>query len=73
MMRGLYDPLLKWPFNQRVVMTLVNQSGGKHVSDYFCPDIRSSSFQQPINRYALGIPTYIYKVFAQLLFGWLEG
>lgn len=48
-MRGLYDALLRWPFRQRVTMTLLNQSGSRHVSDTFRPDTRSS-FQRPVNR-----------------------
>ena len=54
-MRGLYDALLRWPFRQRVTMTLLNQSGGRHASDTFRPDVRSSSFQRPINRYIADI------------------
>lgn len=49
-MRGLYDALLRWPFRQRVTMTLLNQTGSRHVSDTFRPDVRSSSFQRPMNR-----------------------
>ena len=46
-MRGLYDAVLRWPFRQRVTMTLLNQSGGEHALDTFSPDVRSPSFQQP--------------------------
>ena len=52
-MKGLYDALLRWPFRQRVTMTLLNQSGRRHVSDTFRPDMRLSSFQRPVNRYIL--------------------
>lgn len=61
-MRGLYDALLRWPFRQRVTMTLLNQSGSRHVSDTFRPDVRSSSFQRPVNRdmnIASGCPRFI--------------
>ena len=49
-MRGLYDALLRWPFRQRVTMTLLNQSGSRHVSDTFHPNVRSPSFLRPVNR-----------------------
>ena len=46
-MRGPFDGLLQWPFKQKVTLTLLNQSGKKHVSDSFRPDPNSSSFQRP--------------------------
>ena len=49
-MRGLYDALLRWPFRQRVTMTLLNQSGGRHALDSFRPDSQSPSYQQPMDR-----------------------
>ena len=30
-MRGPYDALLPWPFRQKVTLTLLNQTGKKHV------------------------------------------
>ena len=46
-MRGPYDPLLPWPFRQKVTLTQLNQAGKKHVTDHFRPDPHSSSFQRP--------------------------
>ena len=49
-MRGLYDALLRWPFRQRVTMTLLNQDGREHVSNTLCPDqLYVSSFLRPRN------------------------
>jgi len=46
--RGEYDSILKWPFQQKVTMCLLDQSTGKcHISDTFRPDPTSSSFKQP--------------------------
>ena len=49
-MRGPYDALLPWPFRQKVTLTLLNQTGKKHVTDHFHPDPHSSSFQHPRKR-----------------------
>ncbi|XP_020896332.1 TNF receptor-associated factor 3 isoform X1 [Exaiptasia diaphana] len=46
-MRGEYDPLLKWPFRQKVTMMLLDQDNEEHVIDAFRPDPSSSSFQKP--------------------------
>ena len=48
-MRGPYDALLRWPFQQCVTMTLLNQSGGQHASSTFHPDVKVPSFQRPLN------------------------
>ena len=62
-MRGPYDPLLPWPFRQKVTLTLLNQTGKKHVTDHFRPDPHSSSFQRPGNKremnIASGCPMFI--------------
>ena len=61
-MRGPFDGLLQWPFKQKVTLTLLNQSGKKHVSDSFRPDPNSSSFQRPGRRemnIASGCPMFI--------------
>ncbi|XP_033106145.1 TNF receptor-associated factor 3-like [Anneissia japonica] len=47
-MKGDYDALLKWPFDQKVTMLLLDQDDGKlTLSDSFKPDTRSSSFKRP--------------------------
>lgn len=48
-MKGPYDALLQWPFQQRVTMTLLNQSKGQNVSETFHPNMRSPSFQRPLD------------------------
>ena len=61
-MRGPYDALLPWPFRQKVTLTLLNQTGKKHVTDHFRPDPHSSSFQRPGKRemnVASGCPMFI--------------
>nr|CAH04636.1 tumour necrosis receptor-associated factor [Suberites domuncula] len=46
-MKGEFDNLLKWPFEHKVSMILVDQSHRKHVVQTFKPTPESSSFQQP--------------------------
>ncbi|XP_033121984.1 TNF receptor-associated factor 3-like [Anneissia japonica] len=47
-MKGDYDALLKWPFDQKVTILLLDQDDGKlTLSDSFKPDPRSSSFKRP--------------------------
>lgn len=61
MMRGPYDALLPWPFQQKVTLLLLNQNGKNNVVDQFRPDTLSSSFQRPIHRemnIASGCPTF---------------
>ena len=49
LMRGEYDPLLPWPFRQRVTLTVLDQSGNrKHITDTFRPDPTSTSFRKPV-------------------------
>ena len=47
LMKGEYDPLLKWPFDYKVSMILVDQNCRKHLVQTFKPTPESSSFQRP--------------------------
>ena len=47
LMKGEYDPLLKWPFDYKVSMILVDQNRRKHLVQTFKPTPESSSFQRP--------------------------
>nr|XP_034957234.1 TNF receptor-associated factor 2-like [Zootoca vivipara] len=47
LMKGPNDALLKWPFNQKVTLMLLDQDHREHVIDAFRPDVASSSFQRP--------------------------
>ena len=60
-MKGEYDALLPWPFQQRVTFTLIDQEHHRHVSDTFQPDPSSSSFHRPINdmNVASGCPLFV--------------
>lgn len=61
-MKGEYDPLLKWPFRQRVSLMILDQTNsGRHIVDTFRPDPSSSSFQQPRTNMnvASGCPLFI--------------
>ena len=61
-MKGPFDALLPWPFKQKVTLTIINQSGKKHVTDTFRPDPQSSSFQRPSVKemnVASGCPIFI--------------
>ncbi|XP_030647298.1 TNF receptor-associated factor 2 [Chanos chanos] len=59
-MRGHSDALLKWPFNQKVTLMLLDQSSREHIIDAFRPDISSSSFQRPVSdmNIASGCPLF---------------
>ena len=46
-MRGEYDALLSWPFQQKITMKLLDQERISHVTETFRPDPNSSSFQRP--------------------------
>lgn len=46
-MRGEYDQLLKWPFESKVSLILVDQNLRQHVVQTFKPSPDSSSFQKP--------------------------
>ena len=47
-MNGENDALLPWPFQQRVTLTLIDQSSAQNaISETFSPDASSSSFQRP--------------------------
>lgn len=60
-MKGNIDPLLKWPYSQRVTFCMINQNGGEHVIDSFRPDPQSSSFKKPTSdmNIASGCPLFI--------------
>ncbi|XP_037536689.1 TNF receptor-associated factor 2 [Nematolebias whitei] len=59
-MRGHSDALLKWPFNQKVTLMLLDQNNREHIIDAFRPDITSSSFQRPVSdmNIASGCPLF---------------
>ena len=54
-MKGEFDALLKWPFQQRVTITLLDQSTLKdHISLTFKPDSQSTAFQKPASEMNVG-------------------
>ncbi|XP_060613294.2 TNF receptor-associated factor 2 isoform X2 [Anolis sagrei] len=59
-MRGPCDALLRWPFNQKVTLMLLDQNHREHVIDAFRPDVSSSSFQRPVSdmNIASGCPLF---------------
>ncbi|KAJ3604512.1 hypothetical protein NHX12_029252 [Muraenolepis orangiensis] len=59
-MRGHSDALVKWPFNQKVTLMLLDQNNREHIIDAFRPDISSSSFQRPVSdmNIASGCPLF---------------
>ncbi|CAF3031230.1 unnamed protein product [Rotaria sp. Silwood2] len=61
LMRSSNDPILKFPFNHKIIFCLYDQtSTQRHIIDSFRPDIRSSSFQRPRSdmNIASGIPKF---------------
>ena len=60
-MRSKQDPLLVWPFKQKVTLMLLDQGpAGEHVVDAFRPDPNSSSFKRPVSEMnvASGCPLF---------------
>ncbi|XP_035293559.1 TNF receptor-associated factor 2 isoform X2 [Cricetulus griseus] len=59
-MKGPNDALLRWPFNQKVTLMLLDQNNREHVIDAFRPDVTSSSFQRPLSdmNIASGCPLF---------------
>ncbi|XP_012691449.2 TNF receptor-associated factor 5 isoform X2 [Clupea harengus] len=48
LMRGDFDSLLPWPFHQPVVLSVLDQSGGRnHLTMGFTPDPDNDSFYRP--------------------------
>lgn len=47
LMKGEFDPLLKWPFEYKVSLILVDQNHRKHIVQTFKPTVDSNSFQRP--------------------------
>ena len=60
LMKGEHDAHLRWPFNQRVSLTLLDQTRRKHITQRFNPKPKSSSFQQPSSdmNVASGFPRF---------------
>ncbi|XP_038642144.1 TNF receptor-associated factor 3-like isoform X2 [Scyliorhinus canicula] len=61
-MHGEYDPLLPWPFRQKVTLALLDQGPSKkHVTDLFKPDPDSTSFRKPHTdmNIASGCPLFV--------------
>nr|CAB3267208.1 TNF receptor-associated factor 3 [Phallusia mammillata] len=61
-MKGDYDPLLPWPFRQKVTLLLLDQGPDrKHLTDTFRPDPSSSSFKRPNSdmNIASGCPLFV--------------
>ena len=61
LMRGEYDPLLKWPFESKVSLILVDQNLHQHIVQTFKPSSESSSFQKPRSdmNVASGCPQFV--------------
>lgn len=61
-MKGEYDALLQWPFNQMVTLMLLDQSSSKkHIVQCFKPEPTSSSFWRPQSdmNVASGCPKFV--------------
>ena len=60
LMKGKCDALLKWPFDYKVSLILVDQNHRKHIVQTFKPTPESSSFQRPVSdmNVASGCPQF---------------
>ena len=60
LMKGEFDALLKWPFDNKVSLILVDQNHRRHLVQTFKPTPESSSFQRPISdmNVASGCPQF---------------
>ena len=70
MMKGEYDAILKWPFQYKVTFCLLDQTGNnRHIIDSFYPDVKSASFQRPVDdaNIASGIPKFFPLNFLRII------
>ena len=60
LMKGEFDALLKWPFDHKVSLILVDQNHRKHIVQTFKPTRESNSFQRPVTdmNVASGCPQF---------------
>ncbi|XP_070563397.1 TNF receptor-associated factor 2-like [Ptychodera flava] len=62
-MQGPSDALLRWPFKQKVTLTLLDQNNHEHtgITNAFSPDPTSSSFKRPTSgmNIASGCPLFM--------------
>ena len=60
LMKGEFDALLKWPFDHKVSLILVDQNHRKHIVQTFKPTTESNSFQRPVTdmNVASGCPQF---------------
>ncbi|XP_077986061.1 TNF receptor-associated factor 2-like isoform X2 [Glandiceps talaboti] len=60
-MKGSYDALLRWPFQQKITLAWLDQTYREDVVDAFQPDVSSDSFKRPINdmNIASGCPLFM--------------
>lgn len=60
LMKGEFDPLLKWPFDYKVSLILVDQNHRKHIVQTFKPTAESNNFQRPVTdmNVASGCPQF---------------
>ncbi|XP_067662587.1 TNF receptor-associated factor 2-like [Haliotis asinina] len=60
-MRGHYDALMPWPFQQKVTLMMIDQNFREHMVDTFRPDPTSSSFRRPVSEMniASGCPLFL--------------
>ena len=62
LMKGEFDELLRWPFQQKVTLTLLDHSDAKkHREEIFLPDLLSNSFKKPDSdmNVATGCPQFV--------------
>ena len=61
LMKGDFDNILPWPFTYKVTFKILNQSGGRDITEVFQPDPLSGSFQKPTRdmNVASGCPRFI--------------
>ena len=60
-MKGEFDNILQWPFTHKITFKLINHRMGLDVVESICPDLFSSSFQQPKSdmNVASGCPRFV--------------
>ncbi|XP_041109015.1 TNF receptor-associated factor 5-like [Polyodon spathula] len=64
-MRGEFDSLLPWPFEQLVTLMILDQSAAKNdIVDVFKPDLNSNSFKRPVTEMnlAFGFPCFVNHI-----------
>jgi hypothetical protein len=78
LLKSKMDPVIRWTFNSKVTIIVLDQNFEEHLIDAFKSDIENASFQQPITDMNLGsgsslfIPISIFEGSAERVFDYIK-